>query len=61
MILDVLYFYCENPESLIRKKDKAMKFHIEKMYMMDKMQVKRLFRYFDHFPFKDSYFDQYNV
>lgn len=59
IILDVLYFYCENPESLSRKKDKEGEFYIQRMHMIERIRVKRLFGYFDLFPFKDAYFDRF--
>lgn len=58
IILDVLYFYCENPESLSRKGDKEGEFYIQRMHMMEKIRVKKLFECFDLFPLKDSYFNQ---
>lgn len=61
IILDVLYFYSNNPQSLSRKKDKAGEFHILNMQMVEKRRIKDLFEYFDRLPYKDEVFETFKT
>lgn len=50
IITDLLYFYCENPQSVTRQKNLDNPQILKKFQMRQKIQISKLFRHFESFP-----------